>query len=424
MSDVVVRAEGLGKRYRIAPVHDRHPTLRDSLARAAQAPLRWASAGRRRPQRGWIWALRDVSFEVRRGEVLGVIGRNGTGKTTLLKVLSRITPPTEGFAEVRGSVGSLLEVGTGFHPELSGRENVYLSGAILGMRRQEINRRFDEIVDFAGIHDFVDTPVKRYSTGMQLRLAFSVAAHLEPEILLVDEVLAVGDAAFQKRCLGKMSHVASVGRTVLFVSHNMAAVTALCSRAALLSSGHVALVGDSATVVARYLSEVEPKDPLTMPTKRRGTGRLRFTSLAVSAGRDADAAPVCSGRSTSFSLDFTSPGRTRLSSVSASLTVLDTHGRALFTCYTNHTDSELHNLPPRGRLVCDIPRLPLAPGRYRVSLWAAVDGEEADLVELAGELEVHQGDFYGSGKLPTSSKFGPLLVPHRWTVDAVGVSET
>ena len=261
MSNIAIRVENLGKMYRIGHAQQRHDTLRDALVDGL-----WPRIERiirinnsRNSCNSWqedtIWALKDVSFEVQRGEVVGIIGRNGAGKSTLLKILSRITEPTEGRVEMYGRVGSLLEVGTGFHPELTGRENIYLSGAILGMKKAEIDRRFDEIVAFAEIEKFLDTPVKRYSSGMYVRLAFAVAAHLEPEILLVDEVLAVGDAAFQKKCLGKMGDVAHEGRTVLFVSHNMRAITSLCAYTGLLAQGHLDSFGSTESVVARYLKD-------------------------------------------------------------------------------------------------------------------------------------------------------------------------
>ena len=262
MSNVVVRADGLGKRYRLQPQQATYATLRESLARAAAHVVRTTAGvilGRRRGVRGQpsgdFWALHDVSFEVRSGEIVGLIGANGSGKSTLLKLLARITAPTTGRAEVQGRVGSLLEVGTGFHPELTGRENIFLNGAILGMPRGDIRRNFDAIVTFAGVETFIDMPLKRYSTGMYLRLAFAVAAHLEADILLVDEVLAVGDAAFQKQCLGKMKDVASSGRTVLFVSHNMVAVQSLCSRAIWLRAGRVHQIGNVAPLVSEYLRE-------------------------------------------------------------------------------------------------------------------------------------------------------------------------
>lgn len=256
MSDIAIRAQNLSKLYRIGKSQQRHDTLRDALVAGFQAPLqrlRRDGQGTAVPSESTMWALKDVSFEVRRGEVVGLIGPNGAGKSTLLKILSRITEPTEGRAEIYGRTGSMLEVGTGFHPELTGRENIHLNGAILGMKRAEIARKFDEIVSFAEIERFLDTPVKRYSSGMYVRLAFAVAAHLEPEILLVDEVLAVGDLDFQKKCLGKMGRVASEGRTVVFVSHNMGAIMDLTERCILLKGGKVAQSGNSQQVVETYL---------------------------------------------------------------------------------------------------------------------------------------------------------------------------
>lgn len=258
MSNVVVRVENISKRYRIGVAPTKYPTLRDAIVKTIKSPLRRFQrslpAGTGSDGADTIWALKDVSFEVERGQVLGVIGRNGAGKSTLLKVLSRITEPTEGHVQIHGRVGSLLEVGTGFHPELTGRENIYLNGAILGMRRADIERKFDEIVDFSGVEKFIDTPVKRYSSGMYLRLAFSVAAHLEPEILVVDEVLAVGDAEFQRKCLGKMSDVAQEGRTVLFVSHDMSAISRLTEEAIVLEDGKLVYRAPTQEAVDYYMS--------------------------------------------------------------------------------------------------------------------------------------------------------------------------
>lgn len=257
MSDIAIRAEGLSKQFRIGENMERYRTLRDAVVTTAGAPFRWAkSLGKRKDGEAgngnMVWALKDVSFEIPRGAVVGVIGRNGAGKSTLLKILSRITEPSRGYAEIHGRVGTLLEVGTGFHLELTGRENTYLNGAILGMRRSEIDRKFDEIVEFAGTGKFIDTPVKHYSSGMHLRLAFAVAAYLEPEILLVDEVLAVGDAEFQKKCIGKMSDIAAGGRTVLFVSHNLAAVKELCNTGLLLHRGQVTHYGPISDTLNKY----------------------------------------------------------------------------------------------------------------------------------------------------------------------------
>ena len=288
MANVAIHIDGLSKRYRIG---ERQPykALRDTISNAAAAPFRairsgsLRTGGPRRKGAETMWALKDLGIEIEQGEVVGIIGRNGAGKTTLLKLLARITQPTEGYAEVRGRVGSLLEVGTGFHPELTGRENVSLNGAILGMKRREIKRKFDDIVEFAGVETYIDTPMKRYSTGMQMRLAFAVAAHLEPEILLVDEVLAVGDAEFQRKCLGKMQEVAKGGRTVLFVSHNMTAITRLCPRVVLLEGGQLVLDGSPEKVTSYYLNEADEKAGTREWSldSAPGTQELRITSVTL-----------------------------------------------------------------------------------------------------------------------------------------------
>ena len=289
MGLLAVHVEKLSKLYQIGPT-ETYATIRESLMEAFVAPFRRAreklpsSNGQGCATSDTIWALKDVSFEINQGEIVGIIGRNGAGKSTLLKILSRITEPTDGFAEIHGRVGSLLEVGTGFHGELSGRENIYLNGAILGMRKTEIARKFDEIVAFAEVEKFIDTPVKRYSTGMYLRLAFAVAAHLEPEILIVDEVLAVGDASFQNKCIGKMGAVAKEGRTVLFVSHNVAAVKSLCSRAILLDGGQVDCDGRVDEVVDRYVmanSDVLQSGVIPDDVERIGTGEAKLRSVQL-----------------------------------------------------------------------------------------------------------------------------------------------
>jgi lipopolysaccharide transport system ATP-binding protein len=287
MGDLVIRSEKLGKRYRIGALQQGYRTLRETLVDLSKAPYRAARRAVRRearPEEQILWALKDIDFEVHQGEVLGIIGRNGAGKSTLLKVLSRITEPTTGRVRVAGRVGSLLEVGTGFHPELTGRENIYLNGAILGMRNAEIDQRFDEIVAFSEIEKFIDTAVKHYSSGMFLRLAFAVAAHLTPEILLVDEVLAVGDERFQKKCMGKMEAVGKEGRTVLFVSHNMNAIHRLCQRVILLEDGKIFAEGDTSEVISQYLnadrSEAECKEWNT-PAQAPGDGTLRLKGIRL-----------------------------------------------------------------------------------------------------------------------------------------------
>jgi lipopolysaccharide transport system ATP-binding protein len=295
MSEIAIRCEGLGKRYRIG-TRERYRALRDSITETVSAPLRrlrssFVKTGAQASNgHDHIWALKDVSFEINQGEVIGVIGPNGAGKSTLLKILSRITKPTAGRVEIKGRLGSLLEVGTGFHPELTGRENVYLNGAIMGMRKAEIERKFDEIVAFAEVEKFLDTPVKRYSSGMYVRLAFAVAAHMEPETLLVDEVLAVGDAAFQKKCLGKMEDVAHEGRTVLFVSHNMGAITQLCSKAMLLESGRLTAFTRASEATQLYLRA--SRSSLSLDSRRfAGTllPVLEFRDITINDSREGDA---------------------------------------------------------------------------------------------------------------------------------------
>ncbi|MCP5099429.1 MAG: ABC transporter ATP-binding protein, partial [Chloroflexi bacterium] len=312
MNDILtLRVEGLGKKYHIG-AEKSFDKLSDQISDLVMTPFRRAGKLLRGQSTGAaeldqaFWALRDVSFEVNRGEVIGIIGRNGAGKSTLLKVLSRITDPTEGVADMYGRVSSLLEVGTGFHPELTGRENVYLNGAILGMKKTVIDRKFDEIIAFADIEKFLDTPVKHYSSGMYVRLAFSVAAHLEPEILLVDEVLAVGDAEFQKKCLGKMESVAGEGRTVLFVSHNMGLIQTLCKRGIMLQNGRLIADGPISDVVGVYLKQLKTKGQqnLAERTDRRGQGKVKLVSASAYNGTPDAANLLSTGKSARFEFNI------------------------------------------------------------------------------------------------------------------------
>ena len=372
MSQVVIRCAGVGKQYRLGQ-RERYKSLRDTLTGALHAPLRIArSAFQRATDTGGngaatLWALKEINFEVERGEVVGIIGRNGAGKSTLLKILSRITRPTEGVIELRGRVGSLLEVGTGFHPELTGRENIYLNGSILGMRRAEIARKFDEIVAFAEIAEFLDTPVKRYSSGMYVRLAFAVAAHLEPEILVVDEVLAVGDAAFQKKCLGKMGDVAKAGRTVLFVSHNMQAVQSLCQRGLLLEGGRLATEGDVKAVVARYLASTSELDSAVVWPEQTAPGNdeIRLTALRVYT-EHAAAGVYSSGEDLCVELEFIA--RTRHTALCIGFDVVNAEGVLVARSY--QTDLPPERWPEvrlgRNSWRCTIPRGLLNAGLYYV----------------------------------------------------------
>ncbi len=380
MSMVAIRAEGVGKEYPIAAVEERHNTLRDAIAAAASRAFRggWSGAPRKQDR---FWALRDVSFEVDRGEVLGVIGHNGAGKSTLLKILSRITEPTLGQIELRGRVGSLLEVGTGFHSELSGRENTYLSGAILGMRREEIDRKFDAIVSFAEVERFIDTPVKHYSSGMYLRLAFAVAAYLEPEILLVDEVLAVGDAQFQKKCLGKMGEVANEGRTVILVSHNMAAVRNLCDRTLWLDQGVLAMDGPTSVVVQRYLTEaVSVSSQRHWPERASAPGndevQLHRALVRASDGTPDEAITV----RTPLDLEFEYWNLRAGARLNISLHIYNHEGTLIFNT-ASVDEHSWHGTPfPVGlfRSSCRIPGDLLNDGLHRVDLLIVRD--EHDLV--------------------------------------------
>jgi ABC-type polysaccharide/polyol phosphate transport system ATPase subunit len=419
MSETVIRAEDLGKRYRIGAAR-RHNTLRDALASGPPALVRSLTArlGRTASGRGaeTIWALQRVSFAVQRGAAVGVVGSNGAGKSTLLKVLSRITEPTTGWAEIHGRVGSLLEVGTGFHSELTGRENVYLSGAILGMRRAEIRRRFDEIVAFAEVAKFIDTPVKHYSSGMYLRLAFAVAAHLEPEILLVDEVLAVGDAAFQKRCLGKMGDVAREGRTVLFVSHNLNAVQRLCPRCLLLEGGELAAFGPTAQVVARYLTShagtTAPGEWIDLSRVRRvGSGEARLDSLRYTSRNPAAAYQPYPEGPLEFRLSIVAPRAGSLGSLA--LTLYDRNGAKIINVDTLALGRSLELREGTTRVRLEIEALHLNPGAYSLGFWLADRGGTVlDFADAALDLEVVELEREGFGARPTSDG----LVPCRFTV--------
>ncbi len=365
-----------------------------------------------------FWALKDVSFELQPGEVVGIIGRNGAGKSTLLKIISRITEPTTGRLSMRGRVGSLLEVGAGFHPELSGRENVYLSGVILGMTRHEISRKFDEIVSFAGIESFIDMPVKRYSSGMYVRLAFAVAAHLETEILVVDEALAVGDAQFQKKCLGRMDDVGKQGRTVLFVSHNLGAVMQLCPFSILLKQGTLITKGPSKPVIEDYLARLSsPANSLQTGevNERSGDGRLRFTDayLRNQSGDRIDT-PV-SGNPVAITLDFES--ERDLSHVQFMLTLYNQSGIAVTHCNVDACGARPQVPKGPGRVVCHIPKLPLPYGRYRLAIAASDETEMMDLIPTACVFDVETSNFFPKPFVPPA-QYSTALVEHWWQVTA------
>jgi lipopolysaccharide transport system ATP-binding protein len=413
MSDEVITVENLSKQYVIGHQRTRDDGLRHVMEALARAPFTWVRSRReqRRKLKEEFWALRDVSFSIKQGETVGIIGRNGAGKSTLLKLLSRITEPTSGQIRYKGRVASLLEVGTGFHPELTGRENIFLNGAILGMSRAEILRKFDEIVAFAEIEQFLDTPVKRYSSGMYVRLAFAVAAHLESEILIVDEVLAVGDMAFQKKCLGKMENVAQVGRTVLFVSHNMFVIKALCSRTILLSEGQVKGYGPTDKMVEQYHRATYQDDrgvSLKDRKDRTGSGSIRVVSFNVRNAAD-NRRSLGPGVSAEFLIGYEARDVQCISRMTVTIQVCDSYDVGIFACSTSAQNADLCGIPAQGIIRCKLAGLPLIPGLYYVTIKLIDNGSWADHVTRAATFEVVEGD---QKWLPQS--FGNVAVPHEW----------
>jgi lipopolysaccharide transport system ATP-binding protein len=366
-----------------------------------------------------LWALKDVSFQVEQGEVLGIIGRNGAGKSTLLKILSRVTAPTSGMVKVKGRIASLLEVGTGFHPELTGRENIYLNGAILGMTRDEVRRKFDEIVDFSGVEKFIDTPVKRYSSGMYVRLAFAVAAHLDPEILVVDEVLAVGDAEFQKKCLGKMGDVAKEGRTVLFVSHNMGAIENLCSRTLLVQQGKLVMNAETRTVIDHYLATILDSaiDNVSLSHRidRKGTGEIKLTSFHIENRQGSKVSAITTGDDLIMAFGYETKKGISLRNVDIGFSIHSiTNNQILCVLYSSYVGHIFDEVPRSGVFQCQVAKFPLAPGRYRVGARVVVNGNEADWPQDGiGYVDVESGNFYGTGSKGFDGN-APLLLLGNW----------
>jgi lipopolysaccharide transport system ATP-binding protein len=389
MSDIAISAEGLGKRYRIGALA-RQTTMGERLTHAMKAPVRWLSSNGKFSSRGHrdFWALRDVSFELRKGEVVGLIGRNGAGKSTLLKILSRVTQPTTGRAEIHGRVGSLLEVGTGFHPELTGRENAYLNGAILGMGRKEIDRKFDEIVAFAEVGDFIDTPLKHYSTGMQMRLAFAVAAHLEPETLLIDEVLAVGDMAFQKKCLGKMGEVASGGRTIVFVSHQLNQIRRLCEKVIWLDQGRIFQVGPTPEVAGAYETSMTNRDDGSAHAKGTPQVHNGFVSWEIVEPRAEN--PNLLATSGPVRLKFTLRLNKPVTDGHHGIALYNHERQLMWGWATNHLklSEGIHEFH------YSFPTLPLRPGLYNWLVSLFNQDREVDtwssVPEMAIATEIHQ----------------------------------
>jgi lipopolysaccharide transport system ATP-binding protein len=417
--NIAISVKDLGKKYSIGGPQEKYLTFRDAIVNSVKAPFRRLSS-HESPRE--FWALKDVSFDVEQGEVVGIIGRNGAGKSTLLKILSRITAPTEGTVDLYGRVGSLLEVGTGFHQELTGRENIFLSGSILGMKRREIDAKLDEIVKFSEIEKFLDTPVKRYSSGMYVRLAFSVAAHLDTEILLVDEVLAVGDAAFQKKCLGKMGDVATKeGRTVIFVSHNMVAVQMLCIKSILLGNGEIKYKGDTESTINKYLS----KQSLSNLSKNINTGFLAeskdktilLTYIGAIGQNTTDYFSPRSGDDCKILIELYSTKK--YSGVVISLGIFNNFQVKISHLSSEVSGSTLNLFEGNNRILCKITKIPLIPGNYTLNLKISKKTENIDIETILwapdiGELFVESGDFFKTGRLPNSSWSGLCYIENDW----------
>ena len=419
MSQIAIEVAGLGKKYHIGGLQKSYYRLTDQVADMFTAPFRRAGKLLRGQATGaaeldeTIWAIQDVSFQIKSGEVVGIIGRNGAGKSTLLKILSGITDPTEGYADIYGRVGSLLEVGTGFHAELTGRENIYLNGAILGMKKAEIERKLDEIVAFADIDKFLDTPVKHYSSGMHVRLAFSVAAHLEPEILLVDEVLAVGDMAFQRKCLGKMDDVAQAGRTVVFVSHNMGLLQTLCKRGIFLHKGTVDTDGTITEAVDAYLQTLEQarSQDLSKRTDRKGHGHVKLVGTEVMNNSNGSSSILKTGHPARFVFCVSGivPG------MGCNFFIYDTIGQPITSFQSKVRGPEDAYDSKNGlKFVCELDELLLLPGRYRIDVAIVGDNLLQDFIEAAAVFEVVEGQVRGRPSQP-DGKFS-VSMSHRWTI--------
>jgi len=418
MSKPAIIVEGIGKRYRLGHADTRHQTFREMATGLITAPLRRLRAAREGGAEGEdFWALKDINFEVRPGEVVGIIGRNGAGKSTLLKLLSRITEPTTGRIRLRGRVASLLEVGTGFHQELTGRENIYLNGAILGMKKAEIDKKFDEIVAFAETEKFLDTPVKRYSSGMYVRLAFAVAAHLEPEILIVDEVLSVGDAEFQKKCLGKMQEVSKgQGRAVLFVSHNMGTIKSLCGSACLLRKGQLAMQGSPEACIDSYISgsAVEASDGV-VHFKKPPEGIIWMTEAKVGSDRGSNG-KMEMGDKLWVEVKFEADKPVKHPRLGV---VIFTPGTgALFQSHERFLGGQDHPVPlMAGTIRCELGQLPLVPGQYTIGLWLGDHMFGTHVEQDALHIDVLEHDIWGSGNIPTRS-WAPLWWPAKFNYRA------
>lgn len=423
-ADIVITIDNLSKKYRIGTRHQIHDSLVHLVWSALKSPwTNWRAlrsigdVGGADESADVLWALKDINLSVRRGEVVGILGPNGAGKSTLLKVVSRITAPTVGRVCVRGRVASLLEVGTGFHPELTGRENTYLNGSVLGMTRREIAAKFDDIVAFSGVEKFIDTPVKRYSSGMRMRLAFSVAAHLDSEILIIDEVLAVGDAAFQRKCLGKISDVASNGRTILFVSHNMAAVLSLCTRGVLIEHGQVTCDGTPQEVVEKYLKSgtAHAVVPLSERVDRNGDGSVRIENVIIDDGKDGSV--VSCGDPLRIRLIYRS--EEPLKTPAFLIGIYDQFNRPVFFLDSSVTGGLPTELPATGAVTCITDPVNLTPGPCSLNVAVKNNGVIADHVSHVTSFSIEPDDYFGTGKL-INRDTALCLIAQKWQVNVFG----
>ena len=406
MNNYAIEVNNLSKRYRLGVKDEVHDTLGGAIFAWIKSPLdnykklKKLTSFNDNHDEDIIWALKDISLKVPKGEVFGIIGKNGAGKSTLLKILSRITSPTNGEINIHGRVASLLEVGTGFHPDLTGSENIFLNGTILGMSKNEIKNSFDEIVEFSGIEQFIDTPTKRYSSGMRVRLAFAVAASLKPEILLIDEVLAVGDIDFQKKCLGKMGEIANKGRTVLFVSHNMAAISSLCSKACLIKEGKLDYIGTTSDCIEKYMESKEIIKSLLLSDRsdREGNQKLKFVNVKIIDDNNQPINSIACGDdliiSTALSINVP-----EIRKVYFQVNIMDNLGRILIVCSTAILNKNYDKINSNGKMICKIPKLQLSPGQYSVFLSVKeLRTIKMDWIENALQFNVVEGDFYGTGR--------------------------
>ncbi len=413
MAGTIIEVTDLGKKFTLHhKPQERYTALRDVLSNKARGLFKGGSTSATKSD---FWALKDLSFNVNEGDRVGIIGRNGAGKSTLLKILSRIVSPTTGNIKIGGRLSSLLEVGTGFHPELSGRENIYLNGAILGMSRTEINAKFDEIVAFAEVEKFLDTPVKRYSSGMYVRLAFAVAAHLEPEILVVDEVLAVGDAEFQRKCLGKMKEVSEGGRTILFVSHNMAAIQNLCTTAIYLKQGQLVQQGPTDQVISRYLSDAAATARVDLGVRkdRQGNGAIRFKEFILTNERNEPIAAAQSGSPVVLQFSYEATGPIR--DLHVAVGIDDQYGQRITHMSNDVAGIDLSTSNKSGHVSIRIPKCPLRKGNYAFTLFSRANGEIADYLLNAGTFHVEGGDFFGTGRASDDDQ-GAFFIEHTFDV--------